>query len=515
MGKKEEDEELVFLEEDELQEPLIPRAPWRILVVDDEDSVHRATQVAFQDFLIDRRPIEILSAHSGARGRELLEQNEDLAAVFLDVVMETTHEGLDIARWIREELNNQNIRIILRTGQPGYAPPDKVIQAYEINDYQDKTELTAQKLRTICMSAVRAYRDIMALQRNRKGLERIIAASSEIFATHFLEEFASGSLELLASFLQDSDSAYVKYSSLTAMEKGNQTRIVAATGDYAPFIGKDPNYVIPGRALDYMRGPIDTAAMFEDQGDLIIVFEGRPGIRNLIFVKNVQKLSTESRSLLNLHVKNLDAAFKHLLMAQSMDDTQLEVSSALASAIELRNCDKAGHIRRIAEYTKWLALDYGMDIREAEYLKQAAPLHDIGQCAIPSDILIKPDRLTADEWSLVKNHPNIGYELLRGFPSPVMQLGATIALQHHEKFDGSGYPVGLEGGAIHIAARIVAIVDVFDSLTSRQPYRDAWTDKKVHAYIIEQRGRHFDPDLVELLLNRFGDFVALKHQFPD
>ena len=515
MGTKEEDEELVFIAEDDEPELLVPRTPWRVLVVDDEDSVHRATQVAFQDFRIDDREIELLSAYSGAKGRELLTENNDIAAVFLDVVMETTHEGLDIARWIREDLGNRNIRIVLRTGQPGYAPPDTVIQAYEINDYQDKTDLTAQKLRTVCMSAVRAYRDIMALQRNRQGLERIIAASSEIFGTHFIEEFASGSLDLLSAFLQDMDSAHVTHSSLNALEDGLRTRIVAATGDYAPFIGEDPNFVIPGRPLGYLRAKLDQTAIYDDDGDLAIVFEGQPGIRNLIYVKNVRKLPDDSRALLEVHIRNLDAAFKHLLLAQRMDDAQLDVSAALASVIENRGNHKMGHIRRVAEITRILALDYGLDVRQAEMMKQAAPLHDIGEGMLPEAILRKNGRLTADEWDQIKTHPNLGYELLRKFDSPVIQLGATIALQHHEKFDGSGYPVGLEGGAIHIAGRIVAIADVFDSLTSRQPYRDAWTDKKVQAYILDQSGRHFDPDLTGLMLSRFDDFLNIKRRFPD
>jgi len=159
-----------------------PVEPWHVLIVDDEPAVHEVTRLVLGSFRFEGRPLQFHHAHSGIEARKLLRETEDIAVLLLDVVMESDQAGLDVVKFVREELHNHFVRIVLRTGQPGQAPEHEVITNYDINDYKDKTELTAQKLRTMMYATLRAYRDVMQIERNRRGLERVISASAHIFS---------------------------------------------------------------------------------------------------------------------------------------------------------------------------------------------------------------------------------------------------------------------------------------------------------------------------------------------
>jgi len=157
-----------------------PEQTWRVLVADDEPDVHRITRMVLSGFQFDGRRVELLSAYSGEETRQIMAEHDDIAMVLLDVVMEEDHAGLNVARYIREELRNRYTRIVLRTGQPGQAPEHEVIRTYDINDYKDKTELTTTKLNTLMYATLRSYRDICTLNEHRRGLERVIKASAQV-----------------------------------------------------------------------------------------------------------------------------------------------------------------------------------------------------------------------------------------------------------------------------------------------------------------------------------------------
>ena len=148
-------------------------------------------------------------------------------------------------------------------------------------------------------------------------------------------------------------------------------------------------------------------------------------------------------------------------------------------------------------------------------MRQAAPLHDIGKIGVPDRVLNKPGKLDQDEWEIMKNHAQIGYQLLHKSDKRVLQLAATISNQHHEKWDGSGYPSGLKQEEIHIAGRIVGLADVLDALVSRRCYKEAWTFEDAIVHVSEQRGKHFDPRLVDLLLERLDEVKVIYQKYPD
>jgi CHASE2 domain-containing sensor protein len=180
--------------------------------------------------------------------------------------------------------------------------------------------------------------------------------------------------------------------------------------------------------------------------------------------------------------------------------TQLEVVRRLARAAEWRDEDTGEHIERIGQLCERLGLAAGLSPVEAETLRHAAVLHDVGKIGVPDRVLLKPGRLDPEEWVVMKTHAEIGASMLAGSDSPLVQLGEEIARTHHERWDGSGYPAGLRGEAIPLAGRICAICDVFDALRSRRPYKEPWTLEATLAELARQRGRHFDPHLLDLFL---------------
>ncbi len=193
----------------------------------------------------------------------------------------------------------------------------------------------------------------------------------------------------------------------------------------------------------------------------------------------------------------------------------VNVSSIIAStgysALSVYAATKAS----LVGFTRSLAREVGLAPDEAAMLRQAAPMHDVGKIGIPDYILLKPGKLTHEEFEVMKNHAKLGHELLHGSGSAVLQAGAVIALSHHEKYDGSGYPVGLRGDAIPLLGRIVAVADVFDALTSERPYKKAWDLDKAVAFLREGSGAHFDPACVEAFLAAWSDVLSVRERFAD
>ncbi len=204
-----------------------------------------------------------------------------------------------------------------------------------------------------------------------------------------------------------------------------------------------------------------------------------------------------------------------LVRVEELKATRLQIVQRLARAAEYRDNDTGQHVVRMSLYAYTLALSVGMSEAAAEDLLNAAPMHDIGKIGIPDHILCKPGPLTAEEWVTMRKHPRIGADIIGEHANSMLLMAREIALSHHEKWDGSGYPDGLAGNAIPISARIVAVADVFDALTSRRPYKHAWTVEEALSYIREQSGRHFDPALVEALNRSLGRILEIKARWSE
>lgn len=490
---------------------------WKIMIIDDEQSVHSVTKMALRNLMFEGKGITFISAMSAAEAKLLLEQHPDTAIVLLDVVMETDHAGLDIARYIREYLKNPFIRIILRTGQAGQAPEEKVIIDYDINDYKEKTELTACKLFTTIVSALRAYRDIVTIDANRRGLEKIIDASSTLFKLQSMTQFVSGVLTQLVAILGLNKNALYCHTSGFAATNNPEGDflILAATGDFEKTIQKPVKEVLPRQLQQELTQVLQKKETQYSSNRLIGYFGSSAGSESIIYLEGFRELDVVSKDLITVFLNNVSTGFDNLFLHKELEDNQTELLFTLGEMAEIRSRETGNHVKRVATYSKVLAERFGLSAEDTETLNLAASMHDIGKLAVEDTLLNKPGTLTDAEFEIVKSHSYAGYNLLKSSSRKLLQTAALIALQHHEKYDGSGYPNGLKGEQIHIFGRITALADVFDALSTDRVYRKAWPIHKTVAYICEQRGKHFDPSLVDIFLNNLEDFLIIQETFAD
>lgn len=200
---------------------------------------------------------------------------------------------------------------------------------------------------------------------------------------------------------------------------------------------------------------------------------------------------------------------------QELHDTRLEIIRRLGQAAEVRDYTTGMHTLRMSNYCCALGSAYGLSDDACDLLLNASPMHDIGKIGIADSILLKPGRLTSAEFEIMKTHTDLGGRLLEGPPSPLMDMAVQIAFGHHEKWDGSGYPGQQQGEDIPIVCRIAAVADVFDALTSERPYKEVWTVETAAAYVTEQRGRHFDPTMVEVFNEVLPELLAIRAQYTE
>lgn len=339
--------------------------PWKILIVDDDIDIHDVTEMALRRLVYEERPLVFIKAFSSLEAVEQLNKNPDIAVALLDVVMEHDTSGLDLVKTIREEIGNSNIRIIVRTGNPGLAPEESVTMNYDINDYRGKTELTAQSLRTVIITALRSYK-----------------------------------------------------------------ALVTITG-----------------------------------------------------------------------------------LKQEINDTQKELIYSLGEIAESRSIDNGHHVKRVGCISAFLAEKLGFSPRDIEIIHLASSMHDIGKLAIDDKILNKPGKLTYDEFAQMKNHSIFGYELLKNSQRELLKAASIIAYEHHENFDGTGYPRGLKGDKIHLSSRIVALVDVFDALATKRVYKEIWPPEEIIEFLHSQRGIKFDPQVIDVFFENLDEINLLFQDF--
>jgi putative two-component system response regulator len=239
------------------------------------------------------------------------------------------------------------------------------------------------------------------------------------------------------------------------------------------------------------------------------------------YAKDIQQLLAE-RDIAAMNENEKNAAYKQLerfnhdfmiLMEQkeksyqALESSHLDTIRRLATAAEFKDDDTGAHILRMSRVSSIIARAYGQDEKYCNLLEQASPMHDIGKIGIPDDVLKKPGKLTKAEWILMRKHPEYGANILSGSDVPVLQMAEEVALAHHEKFDGSGYPSNLQGEQIPLSARIVALADFFDALTMDRCYRPAFSDEKALAMLKESSGTHFDPNVVQAFFSVSNDII--------
>lgn len=253
-------------------------------------------------------------------------------------------------------------------------------------------------------------------------------------------------------------------------------------------------------ARDYIVRPFDMREFLARVHNLLEVWQANQIVE---FQKEILEQKVQERT------KELRAAHDEL------QDSRLDVVWRLGRAAEYRDNETGMHIIRMSQIAAMLARAYGMDEEEADLLLVACPMHDIGKLGIPDRVLLKPGQLNKEEWEIMQTHAQIGADILVGGESDLMIMAHEIALTHHEKWDGSGYPNGLKGENIPLTGRISALADVFDALTSERPYKKAWSVDEAMDFIRSESGKHFEPRLVELLEEKMPKVREIKAKYSD
>jgi response regulator RpfG family c-di-GMP phosphodiesterase len=488
---------------------------WPVLVVDDESEIHNVTRLVLSGFRFEGRPLEFLSAYSAAEARRVLAARQDIAVMLLDVVMESDQAGLELVREIREVMGNRHLRIVLRTGQPGQAPEHEVIAGYDINDYKEKTELTAQKLSTTMFAALRAWRDIQVIEANKRGLERVVEASAHVFSHQKTHEFASAVLSQLTALLDMRGGAL--FCKVQGPKEGMPEHfpVAAATGPYERYLDRFADEGLPEPVAASLREAFQRKQHVFRDNHYVLHFTDSRLSESLLYVGEAWDLSDLDYRLVEVFCTNVSIAFENLHLNRELSDAQTETICLLAGAAESRSQETANHVRRVGEIAEFLARGMGLNDQDAEAYRFAAPLHDIGKIGIPDSILNKPGRHTPEEAAIMRTHAEIGHRMLKDAKRPLLRLAAEIALTHHENWDGSGYPNGLAAHSIPLSGRITMLADVYDALGSRRCYKEAWDSERIRDYIISERGRKFDPRLVDLLLADWELAEQVRMRLPD
>lgn len=422
-------------------------------MVDDEPGLHDVTRLVLKRLEFAGRPVRLLSAFSAEEARGIIERTPGIAVAVIDVVMENDRAGLDLIHDIRSRFGRDLTRIILPTGNPGMAPEREVIRHFEIDDYRDKTELTADRLYAEVCTALRAYQSLQRFKETTEHLERIVGAMHTLNRYSDLADFLNLVLDQLVGIARGTDSVALFKCALSTPEHPDGPSVVFGTGEFEVCVHRPLTEVAPeALAADVHRALHEPVFELRDEGVLLSVVAPK----------------------------------------------QERVAIWLATRRPLEP-----HVARL------------LDPEHASLIEAAAPLHDIGKVSVPDAVLDKPGRLDEQEMAVMRAHAANGHELLAASSSAMLRLGAVMALTHHERWDGGGYPNRLAGEAIPIEGRIVALADVFDALMSARIYKPPYSFDETCSIIRESAGTHFDPRLVEVFDTNRYRFLEIFDANPD
>ncbi|MGA7487665.1 MAG: DUF3369 domain-containing protein [Xanthobacteraceae bacterium] len=342
------DDDIVQLIEDPGDEPPERGPRWKIAVIDDEPAVHDGTRFALHDYRLNGQGLEILSAYSAAEGRELMRNHPDVAVVLLDVIMESDTAGLGLVEFIRKELKNETVRIILRTGQPGQAPERRVIVDYDINDYKAKTELTADKLFTALTAALRSHQQLQRMMETRRGLEIIIEAASALFDFKSMQRLAEGVLTQIASLLN------VDCAGILVLREGQNAHetfsVLAGSGCYSRFIGSDVSQILERDLRALVEEAFSRRHHEFSSRRSVLYIKTLSGREVVVVLEAARHLSNTDRALVEIFCSRLSIAFDNVILYEQLQ----RANTRLEERVAARTQDLTNANRRLA--AQWARL---------------------------------------------------------------------------------------------------------------------------------------------------------------
>lgn len=453
-----------------------------ILIVDDTDTnIH-----VLMELLDDK--YDILASLNGYDALEIINE-EHIDLILLDIMMPEI-DGFELCKKLKENPKTKDIPIIFITAK---ADEDSIEKAYEVGgiDYITKPFKAREVL-----SRINTH---------------LVLAEQKIFLEHSLEE----NIILLNQYKQ-----VVDESSLVS-KTDEAGKIIYVNNEFAKISGYSKNELI-GNMHNIVRHPDMSKNVYKDMWKTIKnkqIWRGevknrkKDGGYYVVFATVMPILDLNGNIKEYISVRHDITDIYNL--KQEIVETQKEVVFTMGAIGETRSKETGNHVKRVAGYSRILAKYSNLSIEEMELLVDASPMHDIGKIAIPDNILNKPAKLSDEEFKIMKTHAELGYTMLNHSSRPLLKTAAIIALEHHERWDGKGYPQYLKGEEISIQGRITALADVFDALGSQRCYKDAWSDEDIYEYFKQEKGSQFDPNLVDIFFEHLDEFLLIREKFID
>ena len=501
----------------------------RILVVDDEVVIRELiTDILSEEgYLVD-------IAEDGQTALELLERNENYVLLFTDIMMPGM-DGIELIQKARE-LVPALVPIVMT----GYATIETARAAVTVGAYD--YVLKPFNLSEIKLAVSNALDRHKLIEENARlhEITDLFIISEKIASIRDEDQLLDFLLETAANRV-----GAERASLMLVSPDGNSLEVVRSLGlpeeflgNRVPFDGSIAGWVAehhrPLLVPDISKQPdVERLGVHtEDPSFISVPLERKafsvdePGISGrerseVIAVLNVSAKGTgksfaeSDLKALNILANHAAAALENVRLIRDLEDAQREVIYTLGEIVETRSRETGKHVKRVAEYCRLLAVKCGLSKSQSEVIRLASPLHDVGKVGIPDAILNKPGKLTAEEFDVIKTHCQIGYDMLRHAKGRVLQAAALIAHQHHEYFDGNGYPIGIAGKDIHVFGRIAGIADVFDALGVERVYKKAWPLEEILEYFRARRGKQFDPELLDIFFNNLDAILAIRDASPE
>lgn len=521
-----------------------------ILVIDDEPMI-RQILCAF----LEQWGYSTLEAENGREGIDLFEQEKvDLVLTDLDMPV---IGGLEVLAHIHKNSPDTPVVIISGAGQLDDAVQsvklgawdyltkpisnmailentisrclEKVWLVKENKRYQEHLEAeVARKTDELRRKNVALQEEIAErkqkeseVRRINRNLVSIVDASGQLFRHTTLRELMRGVLRSMHHLLRhdmgrvELEILNSKGNSFVLLAEGERKRIFCGEGIFQDCEDKQPSAILPEDLHSRVLRVLTNGESEYGDTDFLGYILTPNNVVSIIYLDGCRLESNADRRLVKIYKNNIASAIDSLMLQEEIINTQKEVVITLGEVIESRSHETANHVKRVAEYTYLLAIKYGLSEKESMLLRFASPMHDAGKIGIPDAVLHKPGRLTSEEVEVMHDHTILGFDILKKSQRQILQMAAVVAHEHHERWDGAGYPQGLTADNIHIYGRIVALADVFDALGSERCYKAAWPMDDVIELVKREKGCHFDPDLVDILIENLPEFIAIREQFPD
>ncbi|HHV38355.1 MAG TPA: DUF3369 domain-containing protein [Tepidimicrobium sp.] len=490
---------------------------WNILMMDEDNFSHIMAREIVKDVKFQDKSFRIISAYSIEEALDILYRKKDIALIILDPFTEG-YDGFKLIEKIKQATRNLATRIVIMTNRRSNKFKRKAMLGYGVSGYEQKTAILSEKFLTMVIPAIKSYRDIVHINNNKKAMRQIASSSTNLIEAYSIESFMKQAFYHLSTLInicmEEGECSINGMAAIKSLDD-DHFRVVVGFGRYEKYAGSPIFKILTKRDLGMFKKARNMKEPFIGRDRYIAYYNSSNGIEGIIFIEVKGDLSHIDIELLNVFHKNISTAFESLCLNKEIEETQREVLYILGEVTEARSEETGNHVKRVSLYSRLLAEQYGLDEKDTGLVAMAAPIHDVGKVAIPDDILMKPGKLSPEEFEIIKTHTTIGYNLLKNSNRRVLKSGAIIAHEHHERYDGKGYPRGLKGEDIHIFGRIVCVADVFDALGSNRVYKKAWVMDDILNYFRQERGKHFDPQLVDILFDNLDEFIEIKRRYSD